>query len=71
MGARQVSKERVKGANVVCYLAFNQTMTSDKVLRMMMLFIILYFFRQFFIYLDKNKRQGVKGGNVVCCLAFN
>ena len=47
-------------------------MTSDKVLRVLMLFIILYFFSDnFFIYLDKNKRQGVKGGNVVCYLAFN
>ena len=41
-------------------------MISDKVLRMVMLFIILYFF----IYLDKNKWQGVKGGNVVCLLVF-
>ena len=47
-------------------------MTSDKVLRVVMLFIILYFFSDnFFIYLDKNKRQGVKGGNVVSYLTFN
>ena len=46
-------------------------MTSDKVLRVLMLFIILYFISDnFFIYLD-NKRQGVKGGNVVCYLAFH
>ena len=35
-----------------------------------MLFIILYFFWEFFIYLDKNKWQGFKGGNVVCYIVF-
>ena len=42
-------------------------MTSDKVLRVVMLFII-FFSDNFFIYLDKNKRQGVKGANVVVIL---
>ena len=47
-------------------------MISDKVLRVVMLFIILYFFSDnFFIYLDKNKRQGVKGGDVVYYLVFS
>ena len=42
MGARQVSEGRVKGGNVVCYLVFTYNITSDKVLRVLMLFVILY-----------------------------
>ena len=45
MDARQVSEGRVRGGNVVCYLVFTYNITSNKVLRMLMMFLILYSIR--------------------------